>query len=112
MLKRSGMDYWKEVDLVIHDSIDEFFESLGSGTVYYATTKTEQDYTEVTYRDGDYIMLGNESRGIPEHLLEENRDTCIRIPMITTIQRSLNLANSANIILYEALRQQSFQGLK
>lgn len=110
-LKRAGMDYWKQVDLVIHDSYDEFREYLGGRPIYYATTKATRYYHEVVYPDDIFIMFGKESQGIPEEILFGNLESCIKIPMKTGIARSLNLANSVNIILFEALKQHHFPNM-
>ncbi|CAM3059427.1 tRNA (uridine(34)/cytosine(34)/5-carboxymethylaminomethyluridine(34)-2'-O)-methyltransferase TrmL [Streptobacillus felis] len=107
-VKRSGLDYWKYVDLKIWDSFEEFLANKGEGKIYFATTKTNQKYTDVTFGKNDYIMFGPESRGIPEEILNKYKDQNITIPMLK-IGRSLNLSNSAVIILYEALRQQNFE---
>ena len=116
MLKRAGLDYWHKVDVTEHDSIEAFYEYLDklsgeSPRVFYATTKGRHRYTDVEYRDGDYIVFGRETAGIPEDILIKHPDTCIRIPMLKE-ERSLNLSNSAAIILYEALRQLDFPGLE
>lgn len=117
-IKRAGMDYWDKIDL--HEYID--YEDFLAGhkeldlklsvsdkpKLWFATTKARQCYTDVSFGADDYIMLGNESRGIPEEILAEHPEACIRIPMWGDI-RSLNLANSAAIILYEALRQNGFE---
>ncbi len=110
-LKRAGLDYWKDIDLKIHDSYADFLLEEQPESVYYATTKTNQFYHEVSFHDGDYILFGKESKGIPEDILEKNKENCIKIPMITDRKRSLNLANSVNIILFEALRQNNFKDL-
>lgn len=106
-VKRSGLDYWHLVDLKIWESYEEFINANKSARIFYATTKTKQKYSDVKYTDDDFIMFGPESRGIPEEILNENKDTCITIPMIS-MGRSLNLSNSSVIILYEALRQLDF----
>ena len=112
MLKRAGLDYWHKVDVTEHDSIEAFYESLESDArVFYATTKGRHRYTDVKYRDGDYIVFGRETAGIPEDILIKHPEDCIRIPMLPE-ERSLNLSNSAAIILYEALRQLDFPGLE
>lgn len=112
MVKRAGLDYWPLVDITVYKNYDEFLEKNPSATVYYGTTKTEQLYTDVEYKDEDFIMFGPETRGIPEDILFNDLEHCVKIPMITSIKRSLNLANSANIVVYEALRQLGFPGLK
>lgn len=106
-IKRAGLDYWHLVDLKIWESFEDFIEGNPGATIYYATTKTKQKYTDVKFKDNDFIMFGPESRGIPEDVLKANKDTCITIPMID-MGRSLNLSNSSAIILYEALRQRNF----
>ncbi len=114
-IKRSGMDYWKELDVTRYINYEDFLCKLKDKNkqtrIWYATTKAEQTYTDIKYRDGDYIMFGKESAGIPEEILVENRENCIRIPMGHEI-RSLNLANSVAIVLYEALRQNNFLNLE
>ena len=106
-IKRAGLDYWHLVDLKIWESFEEFLEKNPEITLYYATTKTKQKYSDVKFKDSDFIMFGPESRGIPEDILHKNPERCITIPMIP-MGRSLNLSNSAAIILYEALRQTNF----
>ena len=110
-IKRAGMDYWKDVRLFEYLDYDDFQSRNPDAKVYYATTKAHHIYTDVSYEPDCFIMFGNESRGIPEEILLEHPDTCIRIPMWDA-SRSLNLANSVAIILYEALRQQGFPGFQ
>lgn len=109
-VRRAGMDYWKDLDLHVYENYGEFLEKNGYPKVYMATTKGQKVYTDVEYEPDCFIMFGKESAGIPEEILMENKDTCIRIPMIGEI-RSLNLGNSVAIVLYEALRQQGFGGM-
>lgn len=111
-LRRTGLDYWKDVDLHIYNNIKKFFDMNKGAKIYYATTKAGNYYNEINYKDGDFFMFGKESKGIDENILSDNRESCIKIPMITSMKRSLNLANSVNIILYEALRQNNFFNLK
>ena len=106
-LKRAGLDYWDKVDLHIWESFEELVSAYPESKFYMATTKTKQKYTDVRYREDDFIMFGPESKGIPEEMLEANRENCITIPMIK-MGRSLNLSNSAAIVLYEAMRQNDF----
>ena len=112
-IKRAGMDYWHNVDVTRHINYEEFLAAAGAtgGHIWYASTKARKAYTDVSYGPDDYIMFGKESAGIPEEILVKNEDFCIRIPMLEDI-RSLNLSNSVAIVLYEALRQQGFDGLK
>lgn len=109
-LKRAGMDYWHLLDVHRYMNFQDFQYQNPGAKIWMATTKAHQSYTEVTYGPDDYIMFGRESAGIPEEILVEHETTCIRIPMLPEI-RSLNLSNSVAIVLYEALRQQGFQGL-
>lgn len=106
-IKRAGLDYWKDVQLYIWESYEEFLEKNPNAVIYYATTKTTNKYTDANFVENSYIMFGPESRGIPETILEKNKNNCITIPMIP-MGRSLNLSNSAAIVLYEALRQNNF----
>lgn len=110
-IKRAGMDYWDKLDLHRYDDYQDFLSMNPSAKVYMATTKAKKRYDEVEFHDGDFIMFGKESAGIPEEILVDNEDNCIRIPMRSNI-RSLNLANSVAIILYEAMRQTGFQDLE
>lgn len=109
-IKRAGMDYWNRLDVTRYMNYKEFLEINKPRRIFMATTKAHQTYTDVEFDQDDYIMFGKESAGIPEEILVENEDTCIRIPMIGDT-RSLNLSNSVAIVLYEALRQQNFVGL-
>ena len=106
-LKRAGMDYWKDLDVTTYLDFEDFLEKNPGAKIYYATTKAPQTYTDVHYEEDCYIMFGKESAGIPEDILVNNQETCVRIPMIGDI-RSLNLSNSVAIVLYEALRQNNF----
>lgn len=110
-VRRAGMDYWKELDLHVYEDFEEFVEKNPGARIYMATTKARKAYTEVEYKGNDFIMFGKESAGIPEEILVKYEDTSVRIPMIGEI-RSLNLSNSVSIILYEALRQQDFDGMR
>lgn len=110
-LKRAGMDYWSLLDIHRYMNFQEFQSRHSGAKIWMATTKAKQTYTEVTYGPDDFIMFGRESAGIPEEILVDYEDTCIRIPMQPAI-RSLNLSNSVAIILYEALRQTGFSGLE
>ena len=109
-LKRAGMDYWKDLDVATYIDYGDFLTRNPEAKIYMATTKAQKRYTDVKYEEDCYIMFGKESAGIPERLLVENRENCIRIPMAGEI-RSLNLGNSVAIVLYEALRQNGFSGM-
>lgn len=109
-LQRAGMDYWKNLDVHRYINFADFLEKNNNPKIYMATTKSKQCYTNVSFEDDAYIMFGPESRGIPEEILVDYEETCIRIPMIGET-RSLNLSNSVAIILYEALRQNGFSDM-
>lgn len=111
MVKRAGLDYWDKLDVTIYDDWNDFLQKNPDAKIYMATTKSKQKYTDVKYEDNAYIMFGKESAGIPEELLLENKENCVRIPMMPN-ERSLNLSNSVAIIVYEALRQQGFPELE
>ncbi|ACM93206.1 RNA methyltransferase, TrmH family, group 2 [Nautilia profundicola AmH] len=107
-VKRAGLDYWDKLDLTVWESTDEFLKHVDTSRCFFATTKTDKPYFEVEYKPGDYIIFGSETKGIDENILRQNFDNCITIPM-TKEGRSLNLAVSTGIILYEAIRQ-NFKG--
>lgn len=110
-IKRAGMDYWEHLDVRRYLNFEEFLEKNPNARIYMATTKAHQCYTDVEYGPDDYIMFGKESAGIPEEILVDYEETCIRIPMLEKI-RSLNLSNSVSIVLYEALRQNHFSQMQ
>ncbi|ESL03138.1 RNA methyltransferase, TrmH family, group 2 [Catonella morbi ATCC 51271] len=110
-VRRAGMDYWKDLELYVYEDFNDFVSKNPNARIYMATTKAKKAYTEVIYEENDFIMFGKESAGIPEEILIKYEDTSVRIPMIGEI-RSLNLSNSVAIMLYEALRQQDFEGMK
>lgn len=109
-LKRAGMDYWKDLDVTTYVDWEDFCKRNPGAKIYYATTKGRHVYSDAEFEPDCYIMFGKESAGIPEEILVDNEDTCIRIPMIGDI-RSLNLSNSVAIVLYEALRQGDFASM-
>lgn len=125
MLKRAGLDYWDKLDIEYHESLEEYLKKYGNCRTYYATTKAKNIYSDIKYfkniendnlsnnniTEDIYILFGKETKGLPEWLLKENLKNTIRIPMKKTL-RSLNLANSVNIIIYEILRQNNFKGLE
>ena len=112
-LKRAGLDYWDKLDVSIYSDYQDFLEKnpQAAGNMYFATTKAHKVYSDVIYSPDCYLMFGKESAGIPEEILVENEEHCIRIPMWGDI-RSLNLSNSAAIVLYEALRQNRFEKME
>ncbi len=110
-IKRAGMDYWKDLDVTTYVNWEEFCEKNPNAKIYMSTTKGKHVYSDVSYESDCYIMFGKESAGIPEEILKEHPDTCVRIPMVGET-RSLNLSNSVAIVLYEALRQNRFEHMK
>lgn len=112
-VRRAGLDYWPYVDLHVHESLEAFLNEYRDRRMFLASTKGGHYYTQQQYMDEDMFLFGRETRGLPRDLIEARREQVIRIPMSSNTRlRSLNLANSANIILFEALRQVGFPGLK
>lgn len=112
-LKRAGLDYWPFVKLEVHESLEEFLQKYQGRRMYLATTKGTHRHTDVSFRDEDMILFGRETRGLPKDVIAQHQEDTLRIPMSAdTRLRSLNLANSVNIILFEALRQLDFPGLE
>ena len=110
-VKRAGMDYWQHLELYVYEDFNDFISKNPNARIYMATTKARKAYTEVEYKEDDFIMFGRESAGIPEEILVKYEETSIRIPMAGET-RSLNLSSSAAIVLYEALRQLDFEGMR
>lgn len=112
-LKRAGLDYWPYVKVEVHESLEAFLAQYKGRRMFLATTKGGHLYTDFQYQDEDMFLFGRETRGLPRDFITAHEDRAIRIPMSeSTRLRSFNLANSANIILFEALRQMGFPGLK
>lgn len=109
-LKRAGLDYWSLVKIQYHENFSEVLEKYSEHKFYYNTTKTTKSYSEIKFTPDDFLVFGKETAGIPENILKENWENCIRIPMISDA-RSLNLSNSVAIVAYEALKQQKFPNL-
>lgn len=107
-LRRAGLDYWDKLDVTIYSDYQDFLNQNPGAKIYMATTKAPKVYTDMAYEPDCFLMFGKESAGIPEEILVENQETCVRIPMWGDI-RSLNLSNSVSIVLYEALRQNGFE---
>lgn len=107
-LKRAGLDYWHLVEIYYYDNFSEVLEKYPNSNFYYSTTKSQNKYSDVRYKDESFFVFGKETKGLSNEILGGNLDKGIRIPMKTNIARSLNLSNSVNIILYEALRQLDF----
>ena len=110
-LRRAGLDYWKDLNVTVYEDYQDFLAKNPGARIWYATTKARQVYTDAVFSDGDFLMFGKESAGIPEEILVEDPERCIRIPMVKD-NRSLNLSNAVAVVLYEALRQQEFPGLE
>ena len=109
-LKRAGLDYWHLVDVHVYDSFDDFTAEYADRRFYYITTKGMNYYTEVDYQPGDFFIFGSETHGLPEDLINANKEQCLRIPMVQGA-RCLNLSNSVAIVIYNALYKQKFKGL-
>lgn len=110
-LKRAGLDYWHLMEIHTYESSAEFFEKNAGGHFYYYTTKGLNRHTDVSYPDNCYLVFGREDAGLPEELLHENKEHCVRVPMQNDA-RSLNLSNTVAIAVYEALRQWGYPELK
>jgi len=110
-LKRAGMDYWHQVKVICYRNLEDFFNKNRDGQFFYFSKKVNRFYHEAKFTGKVYLFFGRESLGLPEWLLEKNRETSFRIPMMTTA-RSLNLANAVAVSLYEAYRQNNFDGLR
>jgi tRNA (cytidine/uridine-2'-O-)-methyltransferase len=104
-VKRAGLDYWAQVEIYQHRNLEEFYRTLAEARFLYFETTAERVYTDWQYRLGDCLVFGRETKGLPEGLLRANWERCLRIPVLNPEIRSLNLANSVGIVLYEALRQ-------
>ena len=109
-VRRAGLDYWDKLDITYYDDIDDFFEKNKGARFFYFTTKAEQAHTQVSYPNDCFLVFGKESKGLPEPLLKENHDSCVRIPMRGII-RSLNLSNCVAVGVYEVLRQWNYPQL-
>ena len=109
-VKRAGLDYWHLVDLHVYENVEEYLQKNGDSNLWLLSTKAPRSYAEADFSSGVSLMFGRETSGLPEDLMRRYSDRCIRIPMKPRA-RSLNLASSASIILYDALRQQGFPGL-
>lgn len=111
-LKRSGMDYWPQLDYIVYESFEDFYEKNKNAKIYLSTTKAEKYYNEVEFKKGDFIMFGRESSGVPDEIHRLYGNTSIKVPMLETSDRSLNLSNTVAIVAYEALRQIGFPNMK
>ena len=109
-VRRSGLDYWKDLKLEVHESYEDFINKYGNERIFLSTTHGGKYYSEESFKPGDFVMFGRESSGVPEHV--HNAHMPIRIPIVQTSTRSLNLSNTVSIVAYEALRQMSFPNMK
>jgi len=110
-LKRAGLDYWSDVEIKYYDGFDEVLKKYPARRFYYFTTKGLKRHSDAAFEEGDFLVFGKETKGLPEELLKAHKDDCLRIPMIGET-RSLNLSNSVAIAVYEGLRQLDFKGFK
>ena len=111
-LKRAGLDYWNLVEIFYYDSIEEVMDKFYNGNnFHFYSTKAKVIHSDASYNDGDFLVFGKETKGLPESLLEKHYDECVRIPMMGET-RSLNLSNSVCVGVYEALRQSGYEGFK
>lgn len=108
-VRRAGLDYWQHAKVQVYENLEDFRAKNPDANCYYTTTKADNLYSEVKFQEGDYVFFGKETTGLPEALIAENRDRALRIPMLKGL-RCLNLSNAVAIIVYEALRQNNFQG--
>ena len=111
-LKRAAMDYWQFLDLSIYDSYEELRSKYLNSTFYFSTTKGKNIYKDATFKSGDFIVFGRESSGLPDEIRNSDPGRCIRVPMLNTSTRSLNLSNSVAVVVYEALRQIGFPNMR
>lgn len=110
-LKRAGLDYWDKLNITYYEGLDDFFFKNSNGQFYFFTTKGRNIYSDVSYQGRIYLIFGREDKGLPEELLFNNKENCLRIPMRNTL-RSLNLSNSVAVAVYEVLRQNSYIDLE
>lgn len=110
-LKRAGLDYWHELDISFYENLTQFLSLHKKSNLFYFTTKAPKSYTDVRYDGSVYLLFGKETAGLPEQLLHDNLDKCVRIPMRNDL-RSLNLSNAVAIAVYEVLRQRDFTNLR
>ncbi len=109
-LRRAGLDYWDKLDIYYYDSLEELFQKYPKANFYFSTKFANNYYTDIEYRQDDFLVFGRETTGLPDSIVKDYCDSCIRIPMKSNV-RALNLANSVSIVLYEALRQIKFREL-
>lgn len=111
-LRRAGLDYWPLLDLTVYESYEELRQKYKDSNFYFSTTKGKNYYSDAKFKEGDFVVFGKESAGLPDAIRDSNPERCIRVPMINTTTRSLNLSNTVAIVVYEALRQFDFPEMK
>lgn len=111
-LRRAGLDYWSYLTFFHHSDFDSLYRFYGDKKFYFFTTKAKRSYAEISYKRDDFLVFGKETAGLPQKIVDTWKDCCMRIPMVEGIPRSLNLSNSVALVLYEALRQQGFPGMR
>ncbi len=109
-LKRAGLDYWHELEIIYHDCLNDFLSYAADESLFFFTTKAQKRYTDIEYPERVFLLFGKETAGLPEDLLYRNAGRCVRLPMRSQL-RSLNLSNTVAVAVYEALRQRDFKGL-
>lgn len=111
-LRRAGLDYWPYLTYYHYPDFESLYKKYRKRRFYFFTTKAKRAYTEVPYLSGDFLVFGKETAGLPSEILEYWKENCLRIPMVENIPRSLNLSNAVAVVVYEALRQKGFPGMK
>lgn len=111
-VRRAGLDYWPKLEYYVYDSYEQLRDKYKDSTFYFSTTKGHNFYHEAKFKEGDFIVFGRESSGLPDYIRNDNYENCIRVPMIKTTTRSLNLSNTVAVVAYEALRQLDFPDMK
>lgn len=111
-VKKAGLDYWQELNVTLYSSYEELREKYPEATFYFSSTKGKKFHSDVAFKENDFIVFGRESSGLPEYIMEENREQLFRVPMVETTTRSLNLSNTVAIVAYEALRQMQYPSMK
>ena len=109
-LKRAGLDYWHFLNIQYYEGLDDFFSKNEGARFFYLSSKAPLSYTDVEYKDNDFLLFGKETKGLPEKILVEHPERCLRIPMISDA-RCINLSNAVAVVTYEALRQGDFKSL-
>lgn len=111
-VQKAGLDYWKELDVTLYSSYEKLRGKYPEGNFYFSTTKGKKAHSDMSFDDNSFIVFGRESSGLPEYIMEENKENLFRVPMAESSSRSLNLSNTVAIVAYEALRQLNYPGMK